>query len=474
MRKITKINLVTINLSTLFLLSGCATSIDSFCKKYNIGRNVLNVVPNDSGPSAKPMKGIVAQGPLVIEFIKNLENTDMVLSYTPIGGTTITATIAANSTSNSFKGLFASGQVSIERQQAFITERGDGADIEVCFSEPIANSDTPDPGPVDVPAGDANVDKIPFAAVGVPAAWTHFRQRWQTKTPNTTGWPAVLVVDDGFFHHPDLPIRPDLFPGFESSNSEGKLSPPPVFGFHGTGVASIISATRNNNIGISGIAGPFLRADGSLYGGVELLPARAEGKFLGGSLGMDAGNLAKAITYWLSNPRLRVINISQSVIDIARNDELYTAFKQAQNKGVLIVIGAGNDRKTRNSRGVGDWMAGFNNIIIVGGLNNAGTQLWVEDNQTGTATGTAIDIWAPADNLQAIISPTKVEKVSGTSFATPMVSAVAALVLNLKPSYSAHNVRDVLLRSAKTITLSNGSSVKRLDAYRALQLAERP
>ncbi len=464
--------MISTTICLVLLLSGCATSSKSYCRHYEFGSNVQNVDPSGGAPSSKPMEGMVAEYPSTIKSIRNLESEEMILSYTPIGKNSVTTTIAAGSISNKFKGAFGNGRVSIVRNQSFITARGDGADIEICFNRGASNSDHPST-PVILP-DDIGKNKIPFDAVNIPEAWAYFKERWQTKTPDTTGWPAILVVDDGFFHHPDLRIRPKLFPGFQSTTSEGRISPQPSYGFHGTGVASLINATRNNKSGISGIAGPMLKKDGKLYGGCELIPARAEGGFMGGGFGMAPSNLAKAISYWSRNSHLRVINISQSVVEIAQHDGLYDAFKKAENRGILIVLGAGNDRKVRNMRGSNDWLSTLGNVLIVGGLNNDGSKLWIEDAKKGTSTGKSIDIWAPAENLRVISSTNQLDTVSGTSFATPMVSAVAALILNIKPSYSANKIRDILLKSAKIVTLSDGSKIKRLDAYKALQMAEHP
>ncbi len=467
-------NMLTVVSCLFFLLSGCASSNKSYCKHYDFGTIDSNAYPSGSTPSSKPIKGVVAEDPSVIESVKNLEKRKMTLSYTPVGGKVITATIGAGSTSDKFKGAFGKGSVSIERDQSFITGRDDGADVEFCFSRP---SSTATACTSKVFPNDLKGNKTPFSAVKIPEAWSYFNERWQTKTPNTTGWPAVLVVDDGFFYHPDIGVRPKLYKGFPGTTSEGRELPLPAYGFHGTGVASLIGAIRDNKIGIPGIAGSLSKGDRALYGGVELIPARAGGTFVPGGTGMSPSSLADAILYWLNrSPRLRIINISQSVVKIDRHDKLYKAFKRAESKGVLIVLGAGNDKKVRNKRGGRDWLSGFDNIIIVGGLSHDGSELWIEDDNKskGTATGASIDIWAPAEDLQVITSGGKIEKVSGTSFATPMVSAVAALILNVKPSLTAGTIRDIMLRSAQTITLKNGAKIKRLDACKALQLAERP
>lgn len=443
------------------VLTGCATVDGVDCYEYQFGRNDQYADPSGHVPVSKPMTGWVGRGPQRIKTLKNLESKKMSLTYTPVGGSEMRVAIPAGGTTAGLAGAFGNGFVSIERDQAFITEPGDGADVEFCFAEeplpPPPVPDDPEPGPT------------PFEAVKIPEAREFMAGRWQDVHG---GWPWVVVVDDGFFRHPYLPIRPALWPGFMGGTSEGRQVPLPAYGAHGTGVMSLIAADMNNGSGIESVAAPRRSPDGKTVDGCQPIPARADG-LLGPGLGMSPTALAAAIEYWIPHTYVRIINVSQSVIDLADGSSLIPAFRKARAKGVLIVIGAGNDKKVRNERGAGGWLAEFDNVLIVGGLNNRGTALW-NSPTAGTATGSAIDVYAPAEDLTAIVSPTKVDKVSGTSYATSIVSGVAALMLNVRPSLSPAHIRHLIMKTSDPVPQSGSSGVRRLNAYQAVLAASGP
>ncbi len=345
-----------------------------------------------------------------------------------------------------------------------------GAGATVLFL--LAGCGTAPPAPRPPLPNDASSNQTPFEAVRIPQAWELMRGHWQHDSKFDHRWPGVVVVDDGFFAHGDLPIRPGLAPAFPSGTSEGKHTSQLNYGEHGTGVLSLIAATVDNRGGIAGVAGPRRDATGKLVGGCWPIPARAVG-FLPSGGGMHPTSLAAAIEHWLQHHHVRIFNVSQSVIELNNGSSLAPAFRKARARGALIVIGAGNDKAVRNQRGSGGWLKEFDNVLIVGGLDHQGTALW-EDPTEGTATGSAVDVYAPAQDLTVISTETKLDKVDGTSYATPMVSGVAAMMLNARPELRPARIRKLIMDTADPLSITGHSNVRRLNAEKAVLAALRP
>jgi hypothetical protein len=129
-----------------------------------------------------------------------------------------------------------------------------------------------------------------------------------------------------------------------------------------------------------------------------------------------------------------------------------------------------------------------NRIIVVAGTS-PGNQRWAGSNVFTDAT----DIAAPADQVLVMDTtragqPVGIHLNSGTSLATPMVAATAALLLAMDPGLTPAQVKDYILRGAQvprndSLTAGTvppapvqGQSFYQLDAYGALQLLskERP
>lgn len=84
-------------------------------------------------------------------------------------------------------------------------------------------------------------------------------------------------------------------------------------------------------------------------------------------------------------------------------------------------------------------------------------------------TGPDVDLYAPGEDITVIEAPHMLQQDSGTSFATPLVSGVVAMMLNRDPTLNPWEVRDILVKTAAQITpASGGPAIPRLHAYRAV------
>jgi cell wall-associated protease len=245
---------------------------------------------------------------------------------------------------------------------------------------------------------------------------------------------------------------------------------------HGTHCACIISAERNNGIGIKGIAD-----------NVIIMPVRAVNTLHYGDE-MDK-DIALAIRYAVDNGA-RIISMSFGKDLSPQKEWVDEAIKYADKKGVLMVHCAGNDSKNVDTSAYFpspvylDGSGSAKNFINVGSISrDTGLALTSGFSNYGQKS---VDLFAPGSLIYSCIPGNKYGFKSGTSMAAPEVAGVAALLLEYYPKLTAVQVKDIILRSVTPLkgkmvykpgtkekvdfaTLSVTGGV--LNAYNALQLA---
>ncbi len=247
---------------------------------------------------------------------------------------------------------------------------------------------------------------------------------------------------------------------------------------HGTPVSGIIAGIRGNGIGIDGIAE-----------NVEIMALRAVPS--GDERDKD---IALAIRYAVDNGA-NIINMSFGKDFSPQKHFVDEAVKYAEAHNVLMVHAAGNDSKNI------DQADNFPTKQLIDGSR---ISTWLEVGATSKNLNKTfcgdfsnygrknVDLFAPGVDLVLLAPDNKYDKMDGTSFASPVVAGVAALVWSYYPELTALELKDVLLRSsakypklkvyyptenpkskkkAKFSTLSASGGV--VNAYEALKLAER-
>ena len=243
--------------------------------------------------------------------------------------------------------------------------------------------------------------------------------------------------------------------------------------FHGTHVAGIIAAVRNNGIGMDGIAD-----------NVRIMVLRAVPD--GDERDKDVAN---SIRYAADNGA-HIINMSfgkgfswdKKVVD--------DAVAYATAKGVLLVHAAGNESinvdkedrfptkyyqsggssSTWFNIGAGSWKKAPQQV---GGFSNYGKK--------------NVDLFSPGVAIYSTIPDSKYDNAQGTSMAAPTAAGVAAVLMSYYPKMTAQDVISVLMKSAvktkekvvlpgdeKTVKFSSLSkSGGRIDLYRAVLMADK-
>ncbi|KES03370.1 serine protease [Streptomyces toyocaensis] len=208
---------------------------------------------------------------------------------------------------------------------------------------------------------------------------------------------------------------------------------------HGTGMAALIAATGSR---------------GSLHGSYGLAP---EAKILPvrmrystedyGQVDSHAafsGAMTKAIRY-AADSEARIINISMGAANApgkqnAGTPELASAVRYAIDKGKLIFAAVGNSGDKANFK---VYPAAAPGVVGVGATDKKGRAL--EQSQRGPQ----VDLAAPGgDIVNACSGGTQVCTGSGTSSASALASASAALIWAQHPDWTNHQVLRVMLNTA--------------------------
>lgn len=250
--------------------------------------------------------------------------------------------------------------------------------------------------------------------------------------------------------------------GDVSSDITGPVMNPNPTVYHATHVAGIIAAVRDNNIGIDGVADH-----------VKIMAL----KVVSNIRELRDKSLAEAIRYAVDNGA-KVINLSFGKPYTWDKGSVDEAVKYAMQKDVLIVHAAGNNGENIDDK------PHYPNPVYIDSSGSA--RAWIEvgasdwkDNVSlawhfsnyGTAT---VDVFAPGVQIYSTIPGSKYERFDGSSMAAPIVSGLAALVMEYYPKLSAVQVKNIIMQSVikREVLKERCVSGGVINAYNALKLAE--
>ncbi|MFY0651121.1 MAG: S8 family peptidase [Cyclobacteriaceae bacterium] len=284
-----------------------------------------------------------------------------------------------------------------------------------------------------------------------------------TKHLNTDFNPREIIGDDPF----DIA---DV--NYGNNNVKGPRAD------HGTFVAGLVAANRNNGIGINGIADH-----------VKVMALRTIPK--GDEYDKD---VALAIRYAVDNGA-DIINMSFGKQLSPNKEFVDEAIRYAESKNILMVHASGNsginvDKESRfpsdactDGYEVKPWLnvgasTKYKTVSIAAEFSNYG-----KNN---------VDLFAPGKDIISLEPENKYSMNDGTSWSSPIVAGVAALVWSHYPELSATQLKEILLKSsykvqkpkvyvpaedvekrdkAKFNQLSVSGGI--VNAYRAFKLAEK-
>lgn len=200
---------------------------------------------------------------------------------------------------------------------------------------------------------------------------------------------------------------------------------------HGTHCAGVIAA-RENDKGMVGVC-PDLGQEG---GGLIV------GKVLGDDGSGRSSWVADGI-HWSLSQGAQIISMS---LGLAHPDAgILTAVDNAVREGALVIAAAGNDGGGGSSLDRVHYPARHRNTIAVGAVGN---DKLIADF---SSRGPAVDIAAPGHNILSTVPGGRYVRMSGTSMATPFVSAVVGLAHSRDEIGSTDELRDLLYKHAQDV-----------------------
>ncbi len=214
---------------------------------------------------------------------------------------------------------------------------------------------------------------------------------------------------------------------------------------HGTIVSGLAGARTNNAVGVASlswnptlvpISCSYVGQPSSIFKGYDAIIYAAE-------QGADVINCS-----WGGNTYSEAAQI---------------AVNYAYSLGAILVAAAGNSNNT-----VPIYPAAYQNVVAVASLANDGTK-W-----SSSSYGGFVDVGAPNQNAESTSGTASYTTISGTtSYASPIASALTALIRSYHPTWTQEQVINQLKGTCDDIDLMNPGKENllgegKLNAYRAL------
>ncbi|MER5733646.1 type VII secretion-associated serine protease mycosin [Streptomyces sp. NPDC002138] len=245
----------------------------------------------------------------------------------------------------------------------------------------------------------------------------HADEMWKVSTGKGI---TVAVIDSGVGDIPELAGQ--VVPGVNYARLS-KGNERNDYNGHGTTMAAVIAGTGT---------GPGGDGAYGLAPGAKILPIRVSE---GGGGETESEGFIKGIRY-AAESDAKVVNISMS--GVSDSVELQEAVKYALGKGKLIFAAVGNDGVTTV-----EYPAGTPGVVGVGSVDKNA------DASKMSQYGAQVDISAPGDDIvSGCAAKSGLCKTSGTSDATALTSASAALIWSAHPDWTNNQVLRVMLNTS--------------------------
>jgi len=249
---------------------------------------------------------------------------------------------------------------------------------------------------------------------------------------------TVAVIDTGVMgsHRDLIPALADgrarvltgtsFLGGSAENGTPGNVDP----NGHGTHVAGIIAAAKDNGIGGAGVAPE-----------AQILPVRVLN-----AAGSGWGSDIAAAIRWAHDQGADVINMSLGAPGTTPGDisaAINYATTDARNgHGPTVVVAAAGNNGTQYSS---MWPAEHPRVVAVAATDAA-------DNVTSfSSRGTYVDVAAPGLDILSTCKSGNFCQMSGTSMASPMVAAAAAVLRSQDQTRTPAQVQNMLESTAKDL-----------------------
>ncbi|XCM29432.1 S8 family serine peptidase [Streptomyces parvus] len=234
----------------------------------------------------------------------------------------------------------------------------------------------------------------------------------------------VAVVDTGV--NPSTPsLRGQVLKGVDVTGAPGDETDD--YHGHGTTMAELIAGTGKGG-GLKGLAP-----------GAEIIPVRMSDVDFMAKRNTVIGDMTKAIRA-AADSDAQIINVSMAD-DLSNRDER-EAVKYAQSKGKLVIAGVGNEGHENNWQ---QYPAAYPEVVGVASADRKGKVSYYSQHSG------SVDVASPGSDIPKWCDNSfenYCDGDGGTSAATAIASASAALIWSLHPDWTANQVLNVLFDTA--------------------------
>ncbi|MFI2368667.1 S8 family serine peptidase [Streptomyces sp. NPDC018833] len=249
----------------------------------------------------------------------------------------------------------------------------------------------------------------------------HAEEIWKTSTGQGI---KVAVIDTGV-NPSTSSLRGQVLKGIDVAEAKGDETDD--YSGHGTTMAELIAGTGAGG-GLKGLAP-----------GAKVIPFRVSDTELQNNQGVNAFDMEEAIKA-AADSEAQIINISMA--SDYYSSAVRDAVEYAQQKGKLLFAGTGNTAKKGNKP---QYPASYPEAIAVAGTDRDGQ---VADY---SQHGDFVDLAAPANDIPGWCDEDFTRYCDGdggTSSASALASASAALIWSAHPDWTANQVLRVMFESA--------------------------
>ncbi len=242
--------------------------------------------------------------------------------------------------------------------------------------------------------------------IGAPEVWDKLQKRRV----------RVGIIDTGIdYKHQDL--RENIKDGI--CTLDGQRDFMDDYG-HGTHIAGIIGSAGNRYRGMMGI-NPYV----DIYA-VKAFNKEGKGKLSDIIEGLE----------WLARRQVELINMSFSTSENSRAFASAISFMEAQ--GITMVAASGNDGVGRSVK----FPARFPQVIAVSATDR------YDRVAAFSSTGPEVDFCAPGTDIPSAWLNNSYEEKSGTSFAAPHITGIAADIQNVYGPMPPSRLREIMASGA--------------------------
>ncbi|MCC8172023.1 MAG: S8 family serine peptidase [Parabacteroides sp.] len=260
---------------------------------------------------------------------------------------------------------------------------------------------------------------------------------------------TVAVIDQGIYtQHPDLAGKMHAY-AYNCDNGTNL----PAAGDHGTMCAGIVAA-NHNNIAIAGVA-PDVKLM-NISSSLNSLRANISEELANG-INKAWQNGADIINNsWGDQGGAQYNNLHSALLESA----IANALTRGRNgKGCVVCFASGNSR-------VMDYPAYCQaDIMAVGAIDASGKVA------SFSGSGDELDVVAPGVNIVSLNVSGGVKSADGTSFASPHVAGIAALILSVAPNLTQKQVCTIVMETTRSKSWNKNAGWGTVRASRAIEVA---